>query len=107
MYKFLIVSDCDVPGGLLTFPVVSSWSSKHHVVVVFGEGSSQTLLTRSKHLMTSGPALTEVPVAPVLVRGQVNGQVLTQDVAAAGDVARLLGGVDKQTPLVAMGTGLK
>lgn len=76
-------------------------------MVVLGEGGSQTLLTRSKHLMASGSALTEVPVTSVLIRGRVNGQVLTQDIAAPSDVVRLLRGVHKQAPLIAMSTRLK
>lgn len=91
----------------MTFPVVSSWCSKHHIMVVFGKGGSQTLLARSKHLMASGSALAEVPVTSVLVRGCVNGQVLTQDVTAPGDVTGLLKGVHKQAPLIAMSTCLK
>lgn len=76
-------------------------------MVVLCEGGRQTLLARSKHLMTSGSALTEVPVAPVLVGGGVDGQILTQNVTAAGDVSGLLRGVHKHLPLIAMSTSLK
>lgn len=76
-------------------------------MVILGEGSGQTLLARAEPLVASGPPLAELPVSPVLIRGEVDGQVLTQDVAAPRDVAGLLGGVHKQTPLVAMGTSLK
>lgn len=76
-------------------------------MVILGERGGQTLLARSKHLMAPGSAFTEVPVSSVLIRGSVDGKILTQDVTAPGDVARLLGRVDKQPPLIAMGTGLK
>lgn len=76
-------------------------------MVVLGEGGSQTLLARSKHLMASGSALTEVPVTPVLIRAGVDGQVLTQDITAPSDVPGLLRGVHKQSPLIAMSTSLK
>lgn len=91
----------------MTFPVVSSWCSKHNIMIVFGEGGSQTLLARSKHLMASGSALTEVPVTSVLIGGRVNGQVLTQDVTAPCDVTGLLRRFHKQAPLIAMSTSLK
>lgn len=89
-----------------TPPVVSSWCSKHNVVVVLGEGSCQTLLAGAKHLVASGSALAEVPVTSILIR-LVDGQVLTQDVTAAGDVLGLLGGVHKEAPPVAVSAGLK
>lgn len=75
-------------------------------MVVFGESGCQTLLTRPKHFMSSGSALAEVPVASVLIRVLVDGQVLAQDVTAPGDVPGLLRGVHKQAPLVAMSTSL-
>lgn len=90
-----------------TSPVVGSWSSKHQVVVVLGEGGSQTLLARAERLVAPGSALTEVPVPSVFIRGRVNGQVLTQDVTATGDVPRLLRGVGKNTLLIEMGARLK
>lgn len=76
-------------------------------MVVLGEGSRQTLLARAKHLMASGSALTEVPVTSILIRGRVDGQVLTQDITAAGDVPGLLRCVHKQAPLIAVSTSLK
>lgn len=76
-------------------------------MVVLGEGGSQALLAGSKHLMTPGSAPAEVPVAAVFVRGRVDRQVLTEDVAAACDVAGLLRRVHQQAPLIAMSTRLK
>lgn len=76
-------------------------------MVVLGEGSCQTLLAGAKHLVASGSALAEVPVTSILIRGLVDGEVLTQDVTAAGDVLGLLGGVHKEAPPVAVSTGLK
>lgn len=76
-------------------------------MVVLGEGSRQTLLARAEHLMASGSALTEVPVTSILIRGRVDGQVLTQDITAASDVPGLLRGVHKQAPLIAVSTSLK
>lgn len=57
--------------------------------------------------MASGSALTEVPITSILVRKCVDGQVLTQDIAAADDVPGLLRGVNKQAPLIAMSARLK
>lgn len=76
-------------------------------MVVLGESGSQALLTRPKHLMASGSALTEVPATSVLIGGRVDGQVLTQDIAAPSDVPGLLRGVHKQAPLIAVSTRLK
>lgn len=76
-------------------------------MVVLGEGGCQTLLARAEHLVAPGSAFAEVPVPSVFIRGRVNGQVLTQDVTATGDVPRLLRGVGKNTPLVAMSARLK
>lgn len=76
-------------------------------MVVLGEGGGQTLLARSEHLVASGSALTEVPVTSVLIRGCVDGQVLTQDITSPGDVPGLLRGVYEQAPLIAMSTSLK
>ena len=76
-------------------------------MVVLGEGGRQTLLARSEPLVSPGSAMTEVPVTSVLIGGPVDGQVLTQDITAPGDVPRLLSGVHKQAPLIAMSTGLK
>lgn len=89
-----------------TFPVVRSWCSKNNIVEVLGEGGSQTLLAGAEHLVSSGSALTEVPAAAVFVRGRVDGQVLTQDVAAPCDVTGLLRRVHEQTPLVAVSARL-
>lgn len=60
-----------------TFPVVSPWCSKHHIMVVLGERGRQALLARAKHFMASGPAFTEVPIPSILIRRRINGQVLT------------------------------
>lgn len=76
-------------------------------MVVLREGGCQTLLARAKHLVAPGSALTEVPVPSVFIRGRVNGQVLTQDITATDDVPRLLRGVGKNAPLIAMSTSLK
>lgn len=76
-------------------------------MVVLGEGGCQTLLAVAEHLVAPGSALTEVPVSSVFIRGRVNGQVLTQDVTATDDVPRLLRGVGKNEPLIAMSTSLK
>lgn len=56
--------------------------------------------------MASGPTLAEVPVASVLARSCVDGQVLTQHVAAANDVTGFDGRVDVAAALVAMGARL-
>lgn len=76
-------------------------------MVVLREGGCQTLLARAKHLVAPGPALTEVPVPSIFIRGRVNGQVLTQDITATDDVPRLLRGAGKNAPLIAMSTSLK
>lgn len=76
-------------------------------MVVFGEGGCQALLAGAEPFVASSSTFTEVPVASVLLGGLVDGQVLAQDVATARDVPRLLGGPHKQTPLVAVGAGLK
>lgn len=93
-------------GNIPTFPVVGSWGPKDQIVVVFSKGSRETLLARPESLMASRSALTELPVPPVLIGLGVDGQVLTQDVAAADDVTRLLARVPKKPPLVAVGTSL-
>lgn len=64
------------------------------------------LLAASKHLVASGPTLTEVPVASVLARSGVDGQVLAQHVAAANDVTGFDRRVDIAAALVAMGARL-
>lgn len=76
----------------MTFPVVGSWCSKHHIMVILGEGSCQALLAESKSLMASASALTQFPVSAILIRGRVDAHVLTEDVAAPNDVMRLLRG---------------
>lgn len=90
-----------------TFPVVSSRSSKHQVMVVLRESGRQTLLARAEHLVAPGSAFTEVPVPSIFIRGLIDGQVLTQDITAAGDVLGLLRGVGEQALLIAMSTSLK
>lgn len=89
-----------------TLPVISSRCSEHHIVVVLGEGGGQALLAVAEPLVASSSAFAEVPVASVLLGGLVDGQVLAQDVAAARDVPRLLGGPHEQAPLVAVGARL-
>lgn len=74
-------------------------------MVILGESGRQTLLTIPKHFMSSGSALAGVPVTFVL-SVLVDGQVLTQDVTAPGDVPGLLRGVHEHTSLVAMSTSL-
>lgn len=56
--------------------------------------------------MTSGPAVTEMPTVAFITREGVNGQVLTQHVAAADDVTGFNGFVYVVPALVAMGAGL-
>lgn len=70
----------------MTFPVFSSWGSKNHIMVVLGEGDSQTLLTDSIPFMACvyTPALTEFPFTSIHV-GRVDDQILTEDVAAPKD----------------------
>ena len=76
-------------------------------MVVLGESGSQTLLTGAKPLMASGSPLTEPPVPSIFIRGFINSEVLTQDVAATCDVTGLLSSVHKQTSLIAVSTGLQ
>lgn len=56
--------------------------------------------------MASGPAVTEMPATSVFTRSGIDGQVLTEHVAAADDVTGFDGCVHIVPTLVAMGTGL-
>lgn len=75
-------------------------------MVVPVERGREALLAGAKHLMTSGPAVTEMPTIAFITREGVNGQVLTQHVAAADDVTGFDGFVYVVPALVAMGAGL-
>lgn len=88
-----------------TFPVVRPRSSKDEVMEVLVKRGRHALLAASKHLW--GSTLTEVPLASVLTRSCVDGQVLTQHVAAANDESGFDGRVDVAAALVAMGARLK
>ena len=92
---------------MVTFPVVRSWGSKHHIVVVLGEGGRQALLTCPEPFVASWSALAEFPATTIFIRSQVDGQVLTEDVTSPNDVVRLLAGVHRQALLIAMSTCLK
>lgn len=89
-----------------TFPVVCARSPKDEVVVVPVECGRQALLAGAKHLMAPGPALTEMPATSVFARIGIDGQVLTQHIAAANDLTGFDGCVHIGPLLVAMGTGL-
>lgn len=89
-----------------TFPVVRPRSPEDEVMEVLVKHGRHPLLAASKHLVASGPTLAEVPVASVLTRSCVDGQVLTQHVAAANDVTGFDGRVDVAAALVAMGARL-
>lgn len=71
------------------------------------EGGRETLLAGAEPLVASGPAGAEVPAVSFLGRCWVDGEVLTQHVAAADNVAGLSGSVHAGALLIAMGTGLQ
>lgn len=89
-----------------TFPIVGSGSSKDEVVVIVVEDSGEALLAGSEHLVAPGPTLAEVPAAPVFEGGRIEGQVLTEHVAAAENIPRFNARVHVAPALVAMGAGL-
>lgn len=90
-----------------TFPVVRPRSPEDEVMEVLVKRGGHPLLAAPKHLVASGSTLTEVPVASVLTWSWVDGQVLTQHVAAANDVTGFDRRVDVAAALVAMGASLK
>lgn len=90
-----------------TFPVVRPRSPEDEVMEVLVKGGGHPLLAATKHLMASGSTLAEVPVASILTRSCVDGQVLTQHVAAANDVTGFDRRVDVAAALVAVGASLK
>lgn len=97
---------CCVSMPQTTSPIVGSRSSKNEVVVIVIEDSGEPLLAGSEHLVAPGPTLAEVPVAPVFWGGRIEGQVLTEHIAAAENVPRFNAGVHVAPALVAMGAGL-
>lgn len=90
----------------LTLPIVGSRSSKDEVAVILIEDGGEALLAGSEHLVAAGPTLAEVPVASVFAGRQIDAQVLTEHVAAAGNIPRFNAGVHVVPALVAMGAGL-
>lgn len=90
-----------------TFPVVRPRSPEDEVMEVLVKRGGHPLLAAAKHLVASGSTLTEVPVASVLTGSCVDGQVLTQHIAAANDVAGFDCCVDVAAALVAVGASLR
>lgn len=86
----------------ITLPVVSSWGSKHHIMIVLGKSGCQALLAEAEMVVVFVSAHTEVPAASVRVGERVEGQVLTEDVTAPRSGVRL-----PVTLLITMGTCLK
>lgn len=76
-------------------------------MVILIEDGGEALLAGSEHLVAAGPTLAEVPVAAVFAGRRIDAQVLTEHVAAAGNIPGLDTGVHVVPALVAMGTGLQ
>lgn len=90
-----------------TFPVVGPRGREDEVMEVLVKRGGHPLLAAAEHLVASGSTLTEVPVASVLAGSCVDGQVLTQHVAAANDVTGFDCRVDVAAALVAVGASLE